>query len=120
MEFKDHFSRQSADYAKYRPSYPDELFDWLASLTAAHDLAWDVGTGSGQAALGLTRHFQHVIASDAAAAQLRNAAAHERITYDVMPAEQSDLADVSADLIAVAQALHWFDLDRSIARRCVC
>ncbi len=112
MAFKDHFSRQSADYAKYRPSYPDELFDWLASLTAVHDLAWDVGTGSGQAALGLARHFQHVIASDAAEAQLRNAAAHERISYKVMPAEQSDIADASVDLITVAQALHWFDFDR--------
>jgi SAM-dependent methyltransferase len=112
LAFKDHFSRQSADYAKYRPSYPDELFDWLASLTAAHDLAWDVGTGSGQAALGLARHFQHVIASDAAEAQLRNAAAHERISYKVMPAEQSDIADASVDLITVAQALHWFDFDR--------
>lgn len=115
MEFKDHFSRQSADYAKYRPGYPEELFNWLASSPVARDLAWDVGTGNGQAALGLARHFRHVVASDAAEAQLRNAAAHERITYKVMPAEQSDISDASVDLIAVAQALHWFDLDRFYA-----
>ncbi len=79
--FKDHCSRHAADYARYRPGYPEALVDWLATLTADHDLAWDVGTGSGQAALGLARHFHHVIASDAAEAQLRHAVRHERIAY---------------------------------------
>ena len=113
--FKDHFSNQSNEYAKYRPGYPDALFDWLASLVPETKLAWDVGTGSGQAALGLARHFLHVVASDAAEAQLRKAPAHERITYKVMPAEQSDLQAGSADLVTVAQALHWFDFDRFYA-----
>lgn len=114
-EFKDHFSGHSAEYAKYRPQYPDELFVWLASQTPAHDLAWDVGTGSGQAALAEVRHYQRVIASDAAEAQLRQAAVHERITYKVMPAEHTDLVDASVDLVTIAQALHWFDLDRFYA-----
>lgn len=113
--FKDHFSSHSGEYARYRPDYPDALFGWLASLTAAHKLAWDAGTGSGQAALGLARHFDRVIGSDAAEAQLRNAAAHVRVTYKVMPAERTDLADGSVDLVTVAQALHWFDFDRFYA-----
>ncbi|MBD0326304.1 MAG: SAM-dependent methyltransferase, partial [Pyrinomonadaceae bacterium] len=53
MEFKDHFSEQSADYAKYRPRYPAALFEYLASVTAEHERAWDCATGNGQAALGL-------------------------------------------------------------------
>lgn len=110
-EFKDHFSTRSAEYAKHRPGYPPALFDWLATLTPARDVAWDVGTGSGQAALGLARHFGRVIASDAAEAQLRNAVAHERIIYRVMPAERTDLADRSVDLATVAQAIHWFDFE---------
>lgn len=114
-EFKDHFSGHSADYAKYRPGYPEELFEWLASRVRVHDLAWDVGTGSGQAARGLARHFRRVIASDAAAPQIRNAAPHERITYKVMPAEHTDLADGGVDLVTVAQALHWFDFERFYA-----
>lgn len=28
--FKDHFSAQAPDYARYRPDYPAELFAWLA------------------------------------------------------------------------------------------
>ncbi len=114
-DFKDHFSGHSADYAKYRPNYPVEFFDWLATLPPKRELAWDVGTGSGQAALELAQRFAAVIATDAAEAQLRNAAPHERITYKVMPAEHTDLADHSVDLITVAQAIHWFDFDRFYA-----
>lgn len=114
-QFKDHFSGHSADYAKYRPGYPDALFAWAAALVESPDLAWDVGTGSGQAAVGLARHFQRVIASDAARAQVLSAVAHARVEYKVMPAEQSDFADASVDLVAVAQALHWFDHDRFFA-----
>lgn len=114
-EFKDHFSAHSASYAKYRPGYPDALFDWLATAVEARELAWDVGTGSGQAALGLARHFDQVIATDPAEAQLRSAAAHPRITYRVLPAEHTDFASASIDLVTVAQALHWFDFDRFYA-----
>src|ERR1043165_5287441 len=110
--FKDHFSTQSQDYARYRPDYPPSLFQWLASLTSAHALAWDVGTGSGQAALALADHYRRVVATDAAEAQLRHAVAHERVTYKGMPAENTDLGNASVDLVTVAQALHWFDFDR--------
>lgn len=33
------------------------------------------------------------------------------VTYRQAPAEKSGLADRSVDLITVAQALHWFDID---------
>ena len=44
------FIKQAKQYAEGRPSYPQELFDFIASKTPSHDLAWDVGAGSGQAA----------------------------------------------------------------------
>ena len=44
------FIKQAKQYAEGRPSYPPELFQFIASKTPEHDLAWDVGTGSGQAA----------------------------------------------------------------------
>lgn len=109
MRFKDHFSRQSAAYAKARPKYPGKLFNYLSSLTAKHDLAWDCGTGSGQAAVGLSPYFKEIVATDASASQIAHAEKKENITYRVGPAENSGLKDRSADLITVAQALHWFD-----------
>ncbi len=112
MSFADHFSGVSAAYAAFRPRYPDALFDFLAQAAPAHDEAWDAGTGSGQAAIGLARHFKHVIATDASSAQLEHATPDPRVRYRVCPAESCDLADQSIDLVTAAQALHWFDRPR--------
>lgn len=68
--FEDHFSDRSASYAQYRPTYPDDLFEFLANNCAGHDLAWDCATGSGQSALGLVDYFDRVIATDASEAQI--------------------------------------------------
>ena len=112
MKFKDHFSGQAVEYAKFRPRYPDKLFEYLASISPRHELAWDCATGNGQAAVGLARHFDSVIATDASAEQIASAEPNDRISYRVAPAEASGIDSASADLILVAQALHWFDIDR--------
>src|SRR5574341_2011719 len=103
------FARQ---YAESRPKYPAELFSYLAALVDRHHLAWDCATGNGQAALDLVKHFERVIATDVSAEQIRHAVPHPQIEYRVARAEQSGLEDQSVDLVTVASALHWFDLDR--------
>lgn len=108
--FPDHFSRLASGYASYRPLYPDALFAWLATLPARHLLAWDCGAGSGQATLGLVPYFDRVLATDASAAQLAEAPADSRIEYRVARAEDGGPAAGTADLVTVAQALHWIDL----------
>lgn len=108
-EFADHFSGHAAAYAQFRPVYPSALYDWLAAQTAQHDLAWDVATGSGQAAIPLADRYAAVFASDPSAEQLAQAHAHPRVTYACEPAEQCSLPDASVDLVTVAQALHWFN-----------
>jgi SAM-dependent methyltransferase len=115
MNFKDHFSGQAAEYAKFRPVYPDALFEYLANVVTARNVAWDCATGSGQAALALAKHFQSVIASDASEKQIANAQPNERVQYRVSPAEQSGIESNSIDLVTVAQALHWFDLPKFYA-----
>jgi SAM-dependent methyltransferase len=111
-DFKDHFSKQAADYAKFRPTYPQQLFEYLGSIAPSRQLAWDCGTGNGQAAVGLARVFDRVIATDASEKQISNAQPHRHIEYRVVPAETSGIKAGTVDLIMVAQALHWFDLDR--------
>jgi ubiquinone/menaquinone biosynthesis C-methylase UbiE len=110
-DFKDYFSGHSKDYGHYRPEYPDELYFHLAHLTPRHDCAWDCATGTGQAALQLTRYYKQVIATDASENQISQAKPHKQIRYVTAQAEQSGLDSNSVDLITVAQALHWFDLD---------
>ena len=109
--FQDHFSGHAKDYAAFRPDYPPELFEFLAGVAPARDLAWDCGTGNGQAAIRLAEHFTRVLATDASPEQLASAELHPRVEYAVAPAEKCPLPDHSADLVMVAQALHWFNLD---------
>jgi SAM-dependent methyltransferase len=112
MSFKDHFSKQAAGYAKFRPRYPRELFEYLGNVAPSRALAWDCGTGNGQAAVGLATVFDHVVATDASPKQIANAQSHKLVEYRVAPAENSGIESETLDLIMVAQALHWFDLDR--------
>jgi SAM-dependent methyltransferase len=112
MRFKDHFSKQAEDYAKFRPRYPLELFEYLGSVAPSRTLAWDCATGNGQAAVELARVFDRVIATDASEKQIANAQPHERVEYRVAPAENSGIEAGTIDIIMVAQALHWFDLGR--------
>jgi SAM-dependent methyltransferase len=113
--FKDHFSGHAGSYTRYRPAYPEGLFRCLAALTEEHASAWDCATGNGQAALGLTPWYARVEATDASAQQIAEAAPHPNVRYSVASAEASGLPDASADLITVAQALHWFDFERFYA-----
>ncbi|OWY18210.1 class I SAM-dependent methyltransferase [Sphingobacteriales bacterium UPWRP_1] len=111
MNFKDYFSTQSDIYAKYRPGYPDALYDFLLQLTPDRLTAWDCATGNGQVAVVLAQHFTTVFATDASPAQINHAAARPNIHYSVATAENSGLASLSTNLITVAQALHWFNFD---------
>jgi ubiquinone/menaquinone biosynthesis C-methylase UbiE len=115
VAFLDLFSETASIYAASRPSYPDALFARLAALTPSTAHAWDCATGSGQAALGIAGWFDRVDATDASAAQIQNAVAHERVRYSVAPAEASGLPDGSVDLVSMAQALHWIDRRRFYA-----
>ncbi len=109
MKFEDHFSKQSAIYRLARPTYPDELFSYLAQLAPAHHLCWDSGTGNGQAAVSLSAYFDRVIATDPSQEQIKNAIAAPKVEYRVASAEESGLPDHYADLLTAATAAHWFE-----------
>jgi SAM-dependent methyltransferase len=117
--FKDRFSEHATQYQIARPDYPQELFQQLADLAPSKACAWDCATGNGQAALALARHFTDVYASDASFAQINQASRHKGVHYCVATGEASAVAGDTFDLIVVAQALHWFDIDKFIteARR---
>jgi ubiquinone/menaquinone biosynthesis C-methylase UbiE len=112
MTFKDYFSRQSQDYARFRPHYPQELLAFLSGLVSEHDIAWDCATGNGQVATALTKYFARVYASDGSQAQINNAQKHDKVEYLVSIAEYTPFSEQSINLITVAQAFHWFDAER--------
>src|SRR5260221_9132515 len=110
QSFADHFSTVAATYAASRPHYPEALFAYLAELPVSRTLAWDCGAGSGQATLALAQYFACVVATDASVAQVAAAPRDPRVYYWTALAEASGLTARAADLVTVAQALHWFDL----------
>jgi SAM-dependent methyltransferase len=107
---QDHFSSVAATYAECRPCYPPALATFLASLAPSRLLAWDCGTGSGQAAGILAGAFERVVATDPSDAQLSHAARHPRIEYRKGSDAASGLPGESCDLVSAAQAAHWFDI----------
>ncbi|MCO5571482.1 hypothetical protein L7F22_025222 [Adiantum nelumboides] len=112
------FCEQAGIYALARPRYPAQLYKLLASLSKGHKKAWDVGTGNGQAAVGLADYYEEIIATDVSTEQLRYAEARPNITYAATSAGALTPTEVARvvgepqclDLITVAQAVHWFDL----------
>jgi SAM-dependent methyltransferase len=107
----ENFSKQAGQYAAHRPVYPQELYRFIFSHLHSKETAWDAGTGSGQAAGVLAEHFTTVHASDISPQQLNHAVQKPNIVYTVMPSEKTSYPSAMFDLITVAQAIHWFDMD---------
>lgn len=111
MEHKDYFSGHSKLYAAFRPVYPDSLCQFILKHVNTKETAWDCATGNGQVAGELAKHFKHVYATDISAKQLEHAIRLDNISYSVGPAERTGFHDNQFDLVTVAQALHWFNVE---------
>ncbi|MCF9034105.1 class I SAM-dependent methyltransferase [Acinetobacter nectaris] len=109
--FKDYFSSNSNNYAAYRPSYPKTLAVELSKLCKNTNLALDCGCGTGQLSILLAEQFDFVIGTDASQSQIENAKQKDNICYKTATAENSGLDAQSIDLISVAQAAHWLNLE---------
>ena len=111
VTFNNWFAQGGSDYARYRPEYPAALGTYLANLATDRAKALDVGCGTGQLTGLLAEHFASVVGTDPSASQLASAEPHPAVRYVLSPAERlpDDFADFN--LITVAQAAHWFDLD---------
>ena len=106
-------------YLKYRPTYGPDVYDTIVSFckesqSNSFSLAVDVGCGSGQSTLPLTKRFSKVVGLDVSESQIAKAPTQfENLSFRVGPAEDLSFLDSgSADLVTVAQAMHWMDLDR--------
>jgi SAM-dependent methyltransferase len=103
------FSGRVDDYARYRPSYPDEAID--AVLSGMGDprrlVVVDVGAGTGIGAGLLAARGVRLIAIEPNP-EMRDAASEGGFDVRDGVAERTGLADASADIVASFQAFHWF------------
>lgn len=115
MKPTERFSSRVADYVRYRPSYPSEVFDLLRAecgLAPGVSVA-DIGSGTGIFSRPLLERGAEVFGVEPNA-DMRNAAddfigQNENFHSVAATAEHTTLADHSVDLITCAQAFHWFD-----------
>jgi SAM-dependent methyltransferase len=115
------FSSRVKKYVRYRPSYPKEVLDLLRSqcgLTSDSVIA-DVASGTGIFTRLLLENGNRVFGVEPNP-EMRRAgeeylASFDRFTSVDGTAEATKLGDRSMDIVAAAQAAHWFD--RVKARR---
>jgi SAM-dependent methyltransferase len=103
--------KTSTIYSKTRPMYPAELYYWLSQQVDSTGVVWDCACGTGQASVDLAAYFERVEASDISESQVTGATPHRKVNYQVYPAEKTDYPDNYFDVVCVAHALHWFDLE---------
>ncbi len=113
------FSGRAAEYAQARPGYPEGVITNLQRAGALPPGAAvaDIGSGTGISSRLFAEAGCRVFAVEPNPAMHAEAAraGHEGITIIDGSAEATTLADASVDLVAAAQALHWFDAGRAAA-----
>jgi SAM-dependent methyltransferase len=107
-------------YAKYRPSYPAELF-WeivkFYKLDGQGQLL-DLGTGTGQLAIPLSAQFASVIAVDPVAEMLVEgekaaaAAGSTNINWRLGRSDEIATLGVNLRLTTIGRSFHWMDRDQ--------
>ena len=110
------FDAWADDYDRYRPGYPDALFDEIAARLSLPERPQvvDVGAGTGIASAAMARRGWHVTAvepGEPMLGALRARAVREGLEVTAVQgtAERTGLPEASADLATAAQAFHWFD-----------
>ncbi len=114
-EYGEQFSDQSVvDAYRYRPSYPDEVFEVLRDLASGpQPTALDLGCGPGELARGLASRGMTVDAVDLSKPMIdfaQTLPAYEEVRWFVSSAESFGFPN-TYDLVVTAESLHWMEWD---------
>ena len=108
------FARVADAYEQARPGYPADAVLWLAGETPCDVV--DLGAGTGKLTRSLAALGHHVVAVEPLGEMLdRLRAAVPGVTAVAGSAESMPLPDGAADVVACAQAFHWFDQEPALA-----
>lgn len=109
------FSGKVDNYAKYRPTYPPEVIDFLVKQTGLQK-SWkiaDIGSGTGIFSALLLEKGYTVYGVEPNTPMRQEGekllGKYPQFTSLGGSAEHTGLADSSIDLITVAQAFHWME-----------
>jgi predicted RNA methylase len=114
---KQRFSSRVKNYSKYRLSYPKELIIFLQETVGFNDqfIVADIGSGTGILTKLFLDYGNQVYAVEPNK-EMRQVAEQVLGSYDNYnsicgSSEETTLDTEAIDLITVAQAFHWFELD---------
>jgi SAM-dependent methyltransferase len=96
-------------YARFRLTYPPELYDRLFARLPGRQHAVDLGAGTGQVALDLLSRFDRVAAVEPDPAMAALIPARDRLAVTVARAEDAAFPDGSVDAVLAGTAFHWMD-----------
>lgn len=108
------FNAGASAYAQARPSYPTEVVDAIAD---AHKdgIVLDLAAGTGKFTESLLPRFAQVLASEPVAGMRREfSQLLPNVPLFASTAENIPCADSSIATVTVAQAFHWFDVEKSL------
>ena len=116
MAVANPFERADATrYARARPRYQSEVLNraaQLLGLTAAVDLALDVGCGTGHSSMALKVWADGVVGLEPSRAMRGAAEGRDGIAFVNATAEHMPIRDRSVDLVAGGAVFHWLDAAR--------
>jgi SAM-dependent methyltransferase len=115
------YSNKAVIYAKHRPDYAPEAFAAFQKITklVRNSIVADVGSGTGMLTRHLLNHYNTVYAIEPTP-EMRKLAEDllgNQINFHSLDgrAENIPLPDNSVHLIAVGQAIHWFQPEKTLA-----
>lgn len=119
VDSKARFTTRVESYRKFRPGYPAAVVELLARecVLGSDDTVADVAAGTGILTERLLEAGLRAIAVEPNAAMRGVCAAlgerFSKLECVEGSAEETGLVDHSVALVTVAQAMHWFDLERT-------
>lgn len=109
------FSNRAENYARFRPGYPEAMFDFIEQTLHLHpeDCIVDIGSGTGLFAEPLLKRGHQVVCLEPND-EMRKAGEERLKKYPAFQsiestAEHTGLSENSVDLITIAQTFHWLD-----------
>ncbi|MDF2859516.1 MAG: putative methyltransferase [Neobacillus sp.] len=111
----ENFTGKAKDYVIGRPGYPKSAIEYICSLVPQDAVFADIGAGTGKFTVTLAEGGYSVFAvepnADMRGQLVITLAPFPNVKIIDSTAEVTTLPDRSVDVITVAHALHWFNLD---------
>ena len=111
----DNFTGRAEAYAKGRPGYPKAAIDYICSLVPYDAIFADIGAGTGIFTKMLAEQGCVVFAvepnADMRGQLVCTLESYSNVTIVDGTGEATSLPDHSVDVITIAHALHWFNIN---------